>query len=246
MQLNSTVKTYATILLLTIIALVFIKAFDISYPISVSTTTKSRELAVVGEGKVDVVPDTAVIDAGIVVANAASVEEAQSSLNKTNNSIVSTMQKLGVKKEDIKTSNYSVYPNQSYDPGNQGKITGYNGNVTVSIKVRNIESLGQVIETVTQSGANQIQNTSYTIDNPEKYREEARNKAIENAESQAKRLAQKLGIKLGKVVNIVESTPNTAPQFLSAERQFGGGGAPDIQPGSQTITSVVTLYFEKR
>jgi len=226
--------------------LFLIKAFDISYPISITTKTASGELSVVGEGKVDVIPDTASVQAGIVVSDAKNVQEAQTKINDINNNIVAALQKIGIKKEDIKTSNYSISPNYNYQDG-ENAITGYNGNTTLSIKVKNTENLPSVITEVTKSGANQIYDTQYTIDNPDKYREQARNMAIKNAKDQAQKLADQLGIKLGKVVNIVESQNANQPpyQAFSLEAK-GAGGAPDLQPGTQKVTSTVTLFFERK
>ena len=239
-----------TIVLLALIVFTLwvINALGISYPIDVTTKQASGELAVIGEGKVDVVPDTAQVNVGIIVSNATTVETAQNQINQTNNSIVAAMEALGISDEDVSTSNYSINSDYNYESGTN-EITGYSGNASLSIKVRNLDILPQVIEQSTANGANQILGTSFVIDKPEDYREQARNAAIENAQQQAKELADRLGIKLGKVTNIVESSGNDYPmpmydRALSVEAM--GGGSANLQPGSQTITSTVTLYFDKR
>lgn len=226
-----------------ILGLYLIKAFDISYPLTITSTTKSTELAVVGEGKIDVVPDLATISVGITVNNASTVSDAEKTINDTNNKIIAAMEKLGIKKTDIKTSNYSINP--SYSSSGEA-ISGYNGNATVEIKVRNTSLASQVVSEATKAGANQIFSTEFTVENPAKYREQARNAAIENAKQQANNLASSLGIRLGKVTNIVESSPSS-PVFLnSMAKGLGGASAPQMEQGSQTITSTVTLYFEKK
>ena len=230
--------------------LVVIKAFNISYPVMLMNTNRSTELSVVGEGKVEVVPDTGFVDVGVNVNNASSVEEAQAQINKVNNQIVTEMNKLKVDKKNIKTSNYSIYPNYDYSKESTGTITGYNGNVTVSIKTNDIAVVPQVIEVATKAGANQVQGTRFEVGDPAKYRADARNKAIENAKQQAAELAKNLDIKLGRVVNVVESTSTGGRDMpvMYADRAegMGGGGSANMEPGSQTITSVVTLFFEKR
>jgi uncharacterized protein YggE len=249
---NFLVKTLLVSLVI-IIVLAVVRYFDLSYPLSISNSSVSSELSVVGEGKVEVSPDTAYVDAGITVDNAPTVDTAQKELNDKNNAIVDAVKKLGIKKEDIKTSNYSIYPNYNYDNSkNQNRINGYNGNVTVSIRLKDVSSTSTVIVEVTKAGANQIQGTRFVVDKPEKYREDARDKAIANAKEQAQKLAKNLGIRLGRVTNIVESVgaPVYSPQYAlkSAAPMAGGmgGGSPDIEPGSQTISSIVTLYFEKK
>lgn len=247
MENQKTVSTYAAILILTVIALVAIKYFNISYPINVFTSQVSRELSVVGEGKVEVVPDTAVVEVGITVNNSSTAREAQKQLTQTNNQIVTALTNIGLAKKDIKTTNISVYPNYNYEGGNNN-IIGYNGNATLSVTVKQVDKASQVVDVATQNGANEVRGPNFTLDKPEKYREQARNLAINNAKDQAKKLAQNLGIKLGKIVNIVESTPTNDQVYYPrmAAEGLGGGSGPSYEPGSQTITSTVTLYFEKK
>lgn len=247
---NKSISIYATFLLLTFVFLWLIKFFNISYPLTITTQQTSGELVVVGEGKVDITPNLATVDLGIVANNVRTVEEVQSQINKTNNAIVDEMKKIGIDKKDIKTSNYSISPNYNYTTGGNGQISGYNGNATVTVKVHDTSKLPQVLTSSTKAGANQIIGTNYSIENPENYREEARSKAIANAKEQAQKIANSLGVHLGKAVNIVESTGNQGPIPMaygkSEALMMGGGAAPDLQPGTQTITSTVTVYFEKR
>src|SRR3989344_9704102 len=241
------IAAYASLVSITILGLLLVNVLNISYPLTILSKTASGELAVVGEGKVEVVPDTATVDVGISVTAAETVEAAQRTINTVNNTIIAAMKALGIDKEQIKTSNYSIYPNYTYQEG-QNRTDGYNGNVSISIKVSDTQLVSRVIEEATKAGANQINGTNFTVESPEKYREEARNKAIANAKEQAQKLTQALGIRLGRVVNIVEYSPTFPPVYFTEAKQVGLGGAPprpDIEPGSQTITSTVTLYFEK-
>ncbi len=248
---NKIFTTYILILIATFVFLWLISFFNISYPLDITQKQASGELAVVGVGKVDIVPDTASVDLGIVVNDAKTIDEAQSKINTVNNAIVEGVKALGIEKGDIKTSNYSIVPNYDYSKGGNGVITGYNGNTTATIKVKDTSKLPQVIEAGTKAGANQVLGTNYTIDKPENYQEQARQKAINNAKEQANKLASQLGIRLGKVTNIVESSNNPGPYPIAyAKEGMGMGGAnapsPDLQPGTQTITSTVTLYFDKK
>lgn len=242
-------STLFMVMIFAFFLLVLIKLFNVSYPVQVTNTNKSSEFSITGEGKVEVVPDTAYVDLGITVTNAASVEQAQKTIDQTNNQIIAAMQKLNIPKTNIKTSNYSIYPNTLYDGSENPRIAGYNGNVTITIKIKGTELTSQVIQEATKAGANQVQGTRFEVANPSAYREKARAEAIANAKEQAQKLAKELGIPLGKIVNIVEYSPsNTIPPMydMKAANSLGGGGGPMIEAGSQTITSVVTLYFEKK
>lgn len=231
-----------------LLVLLVVKIFNISYPITVTTKAAPSELAVTGEGKVDIIPDTASVQVGIVASNVTTVAQAETQINEANNAIVSALTGIGIKEEDIKTTNYSINPSYDFQNG-RDEITGYSGNATLTIKVRQTDQLPQVITTATEAGANQIYDTQYTIDDPAKYREDARNAAIENAKQQAEKIANQLGIRLGKIVNMVESSPGSQapiPYYGLETRDAAMGGAANLQPGSQTISSVVTLYFERK
>ena len=245
MENKNLLVNFLVVVIISLGALYLVKVFDISYPLTLVTTNKSTELAVVGEGKVEVTPDTAYVDAGITVDRASSVEEAQKTINKINNKIINALRDIGIEKADIKTSNYSIYPSYKYE-NNENKLDGYNGNATIQIKVRDPQLASKVIETATTAGANQIQGSRFVVDKPELYREEAREKAIKNAKEQAEKMAKNLGIKLGKIVNIIESSPSQPIAFYGKAYAEGLGGGPILEQGTQTVTSVVTLYFEKK
>lgn len=224
-----------------------IKFFDISYPINITTSSKSSELAVVGQGKIDVSPDVFYVSAGVVVDNKKTVKEVQDEINTINNKIIDLLKNYGLGKENLKTTNYSIYPKQTYDKDGNSQITGYSGSVNIRIKVKDIFLLSKIIDEITTAGANEIYGISYEIDNPDKFQEEARKIAIENAKQQAKKLAQDLGIKLGKITNIVEG--NSGDNNRVYLPVTGGGDlqkSVSIEPGTQTIISTVTLYFEKK
>ncbi len=231
-----------------LVTLFAIRVFGFSIPIhTTSTTMTTSEFSMVGEGKVDVVPDIAYVDVGVVVNKAASADLAQKQVDQVHNAIVAAVKQLGITAEDVKTTNYNVNPNYDYTDG-ANKIAGYNGNATISIKVMDKTITGKVTQAAVAAGANEVQNTRFVVAHPEKYREMARDKAIENAKEQAEKLAKKLGIRLGAITNISESGDGSRPMPIYAMKaSMDAGGPPvDLQAGEESITSRVTLYFEKR
>ncbi len=229
--------------------LLVVNFFDISYPLRIINVNQSSELSVVGEGKIDVIPDKAFVNLGITVNNVSSVDEAQKQINETNNKLIQAMKGVGIPAGDIKTSNYSITPNYSNTPSDTEKINGYSGNANIAVTVKNTALISKVLEAATKAGANEIQGISYEVEDPSRYREQARSKAIENAKEQAKKLANSLGIRLGKITNIIESSPDQPYPIvrpLGLRQGLKADGGPQIEPGTQTITSTVTLFFEKK
>jgi len=238
------ILTVASVLGVVFVFLLVIKMFGVSFPLYVTSTNVSSEFSVVGQGKVEVKPDTVFIDLGVSTNNSATPQEAQKTLTQVNNGIITILGKMDVPKSNIQTSNFSIYPN--YGPTGQ-EITGYNGNVTLTVKLSDASKVGTVIEQATQAGANQVQNTRYEVENPDAYRQKARDEAIKNAKEQASMLSKTLGIKLGRVTNLIEASGDgpVYPMYDRSTGMGGGGGATQFEPGTQTITSIVTLYYEK-
>ena len=216
-------------------------------PITSVVTQKQDLFTVTGEGKVTVVPDTAVVNLGIT-ANHSTIKAAQTQANTVINKITEELKKLGIESTDIKTSNYSVYPQYNYD-GGPSRITGYQVNASLTITVRDFDKVNQVIDTSTANGANTVGGIQLTVDEKRQKEllQQARELAVKEAKTKAESLARTAGITLGKIVNIQEGYSNPGPVYAKEMMAaVGGGGDTQIQPGSTDITSSVTLFYETR
>ena len=105
-----------------------------------------------------------------------------------------------------------------------------------------------MVETAGSLGANQIGGLSFTIDEPEQLRQQAREKALQNAKEKAEALAKVAGVKLGKLVSFEEYANNQAypiyRDYALEAKGVGGGETPEIEPGSQDIIINVTATYE--
>src|SRR5690606_2725660 len=95
-------------------------------------------------------------------------------------------------------------PQYKYAENQPPTITGYQASNTVSIKVREIDRLGKVLDALVASGANQINGPSFEIDEPEAVYDEARRAALEQAQQRAKMYADSLGMQVKRIVSISE------------------------------------------
>jgi uncharacterized protein YggE len=225
--------------------LVFLYAVDtlgIAYPVRVTTTMRADELAVNGEGQVTVVPDSAAVTVGITVTAVPTTAAAQEAIAAASDKVIAAWTRQGIPKSDIKTLGYSISQNRVFTGGTT-TVNGYDGNETLEAKTGNTATIPQLISAATAAGANEITGVQYTVDKPEQYRERARSAAITNAKNQAAALAKSLGLRLGKITNIVEASAPSPIPFVGG--MGGAGTAPAVEAGTQTVTSVVTLYFEK-
>lgn len=215
-------------------------------PFSVNSviTSKTDTFNVTGEGTVAVKPDIATLNAGIQ-AQGSTVKDAQDQINDAINKVAAAVKNLGIEQEDIQTTNYNINPTYDYTGGSQ-RITGYSASTNLSIKVRNIDLVNQVIDRATANGANQIGSISFNVDDKTKVENEARQKAVADAKSKAESAAKIAGFKLGRMVNYSENfagEPRPIPMMA-----VGSAGSPKadtaVEPGSSEVKVVVTLSYE--
>lgn len=220
------------------------KQYDyIGVPITRNTIT------VAGEGKVVGIPDVANVDLGMTVERA-TVAAAQKENTRVMNELLQRLADAGVDKKDTQTTSYSVYPAYDWNNGKQ-TLRGYVVTQNVHVKIRDLDKVGDIIGKAGELGANQIGGISFSVDDPEQLKQQARVKALENAKSKAQALADIAGVRLRRVVSFDESfygPPGPIPYYDKAYALGMGGSeaapAPSVEAGSSEINASVNLTYE--
>ncbi|HEU0050613.1 MAG TPA: SIMPL domain-containing protein, partial [Patescibacteria group bacterium] len=176
------------------------------------------------------------------------VKTAQTQNTDKVNAIIKAVKALGVSDADVQTSNYSINPKFDWNNGKQ-TLLGYSVTQTVTVKIRDLSKVGEILAKAGELGANQVNGVNFSIDDPSKIQQEARKKAIDDAREKADELASSLGLHVVRVVNFSEMGNNPIPIMPYAKSValgMGGGAAPapDIQSGSLDVTSNVSITFE--
>jgi len=234
-----------------VLALVLITRYVAPIPLSVNqiTTQKSSAFSASGKSVINTIPDKVEITLG-VSRREADIKQAQTKANEIISKINTDLQGLGINKDDIKTQNYSIYPNYNYQTGGQ-QITGFSVDINLTVSLTDFEKLNKAVDLATQAGANQVGGIQFKLsDAKEKeVKEKARAEAIKDAQSNAQQLANLAGMKLGKVINVIEE-PNVSQlpgpyAATDSSAKGGGAGAPtNLQPGSTNYSYNVTVSYE--
>lgn len=241
---------FFTVLFIFLGILLFIKLNGpIPFSVNSITTTKETLFTVDGTGEATAVPDTALINFG-VNKQAATVESAKNEVNQIINKITEDIKRLGVNVNDIKTVNYSVYPNYDYANGRQ-RITGYSVNADIQVKMKPIDKANNAVDIATQDGATNVSAIQFVLDDnkQKEVEQQARKEAIKNAKEKAAELSQEAGIRLGRIVQVTENpqqNPRPYPMSNLKVADSAGAGAPptELNPGKNKVSIQVTLSYE--
>ncbi|MEK7148294.1 MAG: SIMPL domain-containing protein [Patescibacteria group bacterium] len=222
----------------------------------------TNTISVEGTAEVFAAPDIANISFTIR-EEAAKVSDAQDKVAKKTKIALAGVRKLGVADKDIKTQNYSSYPKYEWregtvtcqglncPPPRPGKqvIVGYEVSQSVSIKVRNLESVNALVDGLATAGVTEMQGPNFAIDDEDGLKAEARKQAIDKARAKAEVLAGDLGVTLVRIVSFSEggNYPIYSRTMMSAEKSMlSSDSLPEIPQGEEKITSNVTVTYEIR
>ena len=206
-------------------------------------------ITVSGEGKVAASPDLAMLSLGVQTGRQPTSEAAMTMLKKNMDAIIAAVKKAGVDDKDISTENFWLNP--AYDWTDKGQVPrGFEANQSIRVKVRNLDKASEILGAATAAGANQAGGIQFTIDEPEKLRGEAREKAIAQAKEKAELLAKNLGMTLGNMRGFVEGGASMPPMMYDRAMAVGMGGgmseasAVPLPAGEQEINMQVSLTYE--
>jgi uncharacterized protein YggE len=213
--------------------------------------------SVTGKGEVMATPDIATFSFS-VEAKAPTAAEAQAQSGTKVNALLSYLREQGVEDKDIKTQNYSLYPNYRYEekvcafgsfcPPSEPIPDGFTVSQTVVVKVRDTDKATALIAGVGEREATNISGLTFTIDDVEALKAKAREAAIEDAKAKADILAAKLGVKVVRLVSYYENEgfypdPYFAKTEMAASADTGFGGA-ELPMGEESTSVEVQVTYE--
>jgi uncharacterized protein YggE len=209
-----------------------------------AATSDGTLLSVSAQAEASRVPDVASLSTG-VVTQAADANAALAANAKQMNQVMSAIKAAGIAEKDIQTSGINVNPQYKYTDNQPPTITGYQASNTVSIKVREIGKLGEVLDALVASGANQVNGPSFEIDQPEAVYDDARRAALEKAQQRAQMYAKSLGMKVRRIVSISEGGGFQPPRpMMMAKAAFDSAESSPVSPGETTLTANLDVVFE--
>ena len=202
---------------------------------------------VTGEGTVSVVPDIAILNLG-VEAQGASVAEAQRQAAEAMAAVTAVLDEQGIAEKDIRTRYFSIYPVKRWQ-NDQEILIGYRVSNMVTVKIREVDNTGVIIDAVAAAGGDytRINSISFTVDDPTGYYEDVRELAMEDAQEKAKQLAKLAKVDLGEPIYINEGSVYmpTSYDYYRGEAIPAPAPAPttSISPGETEVRLTVQVVY---
>lgn len=214
-----------------------------AYAIEVGADQTVLDLVV--RGTTTRVPDIVTISAG-VTSEAGNASEALRLNSASMQRVVEALRDLGVARRDIRTQQINlspIYEDRRY--GGVAKISGYRASNMVSVRFREIEQSGRVLDILVGEGANQINGPSFELDDPAEALDEARRDALEQGRERAELYAKALGKRVVRLAHFSEGRSRMPSPIVvtGARMEMDAAAAPPIEAGEQEIGVSLEMRF---
>ncbi len=215
-----------------------------SAPTAASDQPPEHTLSVSGSGKVTVTPDLATIQLGVSIERPtakAARQDAAAAMTR----VVEAIRKLGIEDKDVATANVSLGPVYNYPNNASPKVRGYQLQNTVTVTVRNLDQLGDVLDDGVTAGATTVDSISFDVADRAAAEAQAREAAVTDAKAKADTLANGLGVRITGVASVSEQV--STPVWYGRNVTLGAVAAEDaatpVMPGSTDVTISVSVSF---
>jgi uncharacterized protein YggE len=123
-------------------------------------------------------------------------------------------------------------------------IIGYRVTNTVTVKIRDVESTGTIIDAVAAAAGDSIRINSiyFTVDDTSAYLEQARANAMADAKAKAQQLADLAGMSLGNPTYISEGG-SYAPYIYADRALLDEGSSTPISPGETEVSLSIQVVY---
>ena len=221
-------------------------------------------------GSVTGTPDIAVISLGVEsIEDTAS--EARAMAAGAMAGVMLVLEEAGIESRDIQTQYFNIRPRYTdvritncgdEDEKEIGttartedcttswelRLIGYSVSNQATVKIRNLGEAGTIIDQVTEAAGDlvRVNNVSFTIEDTDALKEEARDKAVEALQRKALAMAELAGVSLGRLVQLEEATDffDAQPVYARAALQSAESAADtSISAGEIQVSATVSGVY---
>ena len=166
------------------------------------------QISVIGEGKIKVVPDEALISVSVETI-AKEAKEAKNQNDVIADKVLKLIKKKGILSSDFQTQRMSLTQNYDYS----SKKKNYVANQTISIHLKDLSKYDELMLELVDTGINRIQGVEFKSSKIKELEKQARKNALIDAKAKANDYVSVLdGQKVGKALLISDNSQTHYPQ----------------------------------
>ena len=223
----------------------------LAFPAMAQTAVTPGVVTIAGVGEVVARPDTAIVTSG-VTSQGATARDALSANTADMAKLLETLKAAGIADRDIQTSGFSVSPNYVYsnevDANGYSlppRINGYLVSNQVTIRVRDLTTLGVILDQSVTVGANTVNGVSFSVADTNDLYTEARKKAFADARAKAELYAETAGVELGDIAAITEAQGYGVPQpYMMRDMAMSAAAPVPVEAGELSFTINVSVSWQ--
>lgn len=209
-------------------------------------------ISINAESQVMAKPDIAYIRAG-VSEERATAREAMAAQASAMQGVFAALRRARIAERDIQTSGLELSPRYtSVEIEKEGRrhhemrLAGYTASNQVSVRVRDLDRLGSILDSLVAAGGNTLSGVTFAIENPAPLEDEARRGALAEAIRRAELYAEVAGYRVVRIITLAESgRPGPAPMAsmrrMSADSEMA---TTPVAGGELTVRAGVSVQFE--
>ena len=220
-------------------------AIVISGLIATPVLAQDRLITVTGEGLVAAIPDLAYVSIG-VSQQAETAAEAMAAMSAGMTAVMAQLAAAGIAPTDIQTGQLTLdalYDNSSYDGTGTPDVIGYVATTMVEVRVRDLTLVGTVLDAAIQDGANRLGGVRFDLANPGPAMDEARRRAVADAQARAALFAAASGVSLGALITLTEQSGYMNPAPMFDARMADASMAVPVAGGEVSLQAMVTMVY---
>jgi len=195
------------------------------------------------ETEVEVAPDLAVLDFGVVTQATTAAAAASQNSERMEAMLAAVRKALGPKAR-LSTGTYALRGNYTTPrDGSEPRIAGYTATNVMQLKTAELARLGEVIDIAVWAGANQVQRIAFTLSDPAAAHHLALRDAVLKARSEAEVIAAALGVRIGTFHSLVEQDVGQVRPLMrnAMVGQAQSASVTPVEPGLIQVRARVVL-----
>lgn len=205
-------------------------------------------ISVTGTGHATLTPDRFSFTSG-VRTTAPTVEDAVNQNNTRVANVIAALKHAGATEQEIRTSNFSISPQQVYEQGQPPRVTGYQVMNSITVTKKDVATAGKLLQVAIAAGVNETSSLNFEVSDLARGRDQGLRSAFDDAHAKAALLAQAAGRTLGRALVITEggqAMPQPRPMqgrvMAMAAPAMVGGEVP-VESGTNELNYTVSVIF---